>query len=541
MRGYSIDELYGSWLDDANIEGSPDEGYPLGYYDGNGGFFFYIYYYIPGLGGWSPSGYNNYLIADGFTRVDYSLDLEADYTQNGVTPIYVEAGLDVEYIQYAVYEGELTATQIGNKVEAISKGTEEGVVTFSDFEVDEEEALKYATLGIELDKTADYTLVVVAFDKEKKAQNDGSVVFRHVTAADTDEYAVDINVLTEATPVRYTETGDYDEYNSFAFAVYGSDITEAHIALTESSKLTNNFLAALKADTKGNYTVSEDVLAQINGEGGFYDVAGGLDPDTEYAVVVWATNGNEDSFAYGLYKTEAIPEVWKPIGTGSYTDDFFTTFFNVDPQTMTVEFEQSEDDPTRFKMIYPYDSKYPYNEEGDWDDSKSYDIIVTIPDANHVYILPQKIGVDWGYGMFSICSQAGYYISNGYSISVLEENSIPFGVLEDGVITFPGGAGTTYISMAGYNNGTWYKANSNGEVKIVLPEGVSASSAPASAPARMAKSSTNVKRDAQAVPTVKSVFERDARAVKADVNVSYDRKSQKTISMVVKGNDRKSR
>ena len=533
-RGYSIEELNGSWLDDANVEGSPDQGYPLGYYDGNGGFFFYPYYFIPGLGGWSPSGYNNYFIAEGFTRVDYSFEVEADYPYGGVTPIYVEAGLDISSIKYAVYEGELTATQVGNKVAAISDGTDEST-EFSEFEVDEEEAVKYATLGVAPGASGTYTFVAVAYGAEAGAtpapQSSASVTFKYISADDEEEYAVDIDVFTEATPSRYKGLTEFD---SFAFGIVGSEITDAHIAIIEASKLTNDFVATLKADEKGSYAASEEVLAKINGAGGYYDVVSGLDPDTAYAVVVWATNGSEDALAYDIFTTAAIPEAWKPIGTGLYTDDFFTTFFNVEPQTMEVEMEQSEDDPTRFRMIYPYDGKYPYNDVGDWDDSKSYDIVFTIPDANHVYIVPQKIGVDWGYGMFSIASAAGRYVAAGYGIDVIEKNGIPFGKLENGVVTFPEEK-SLLISMASYNNGSFYYANSNSAFKIVLPEGVNPLGIPAAPKVR--KPSGMVSGSSLTVaPSLESRFERDPQPVKVNATVSYDRKAMGGMSSIATRN-----
>ena len=530
MRGYSIEDLNGSWLDDANVEGSPDQGYPLGYYDGNGGFFCYPYYYIPGLGGWSPSGYDNYFIADGFTRVDYSFEVAADYPYGGVTPISVKAGMDISSIKYAVYEGELTATQVGNKVSAIIAGTDESE-EFSEFQVDEEEAIKYATLGVSPSASGTYTFVAVAYGAEAgatpEAQSSASVGFKFISADDEEKYAVDIDVFTEATPSRYKGLTEFD---SFAFGIVGSEITDAHIAIIEASKLTNDFAATLKADEKGSYAASEEVLAKINGAGGYYDVASGLDPDTAYAVVVWATNGSEDVLAYDTFTTAAIPEVWKPLGTGLYTEDFFTTFFNVDPQTMEVEIEQSEDDPTRFRMIYPYDGKYPYNDVGDWDDSKSYDIVFTIPDANHVYIVPQKIGVDWGYGMFSIASAAGRYVAAGYGIDVIEKNEIPFGKLENGVITFPEEK-SLLISMASYNNGSFYYANPNSAFKIVLPEGVNPLGIPAAA--KVSKPSGMVSGSSLTVaPSLESRFERDPQPVKVNATVSYDRKAMGETSTI---------
>ena len=93
-KGYNwgADGMGNNWLDEANNTGQTDGKYPAGYYDGNGGFYFNIYFYIPGLGGWSPDNYGTVAVADGFVRTDYSLTLETDYSSDGVTPVYGTAG-----------------------------------------------------------------------------------------------------------------------------------------------------------------------------------------------------------------------------------------------------------------------------------------------------------------------------------------------------------------------------------------------------------------------------------------------------------------
>ena len=535
MRGYSIDELYGSWLDDANIEGSPDEGYPLGYYDGNGGFFFYIYYYIPGLGGWSPSGYNNYLIADGFTRVDYSLELESDYSNEGVTPVYVEAGLDVANIQYAVYEGELTATQIGNKVEAISKGTEEGVVTFSDFEVDEEEALKYATLQIELDKTGTYTLVAVAFDAEGNAQADASTVFRYVAAADAEEYAVDLNVFTEDTPERYRELHAYD---SFAYGIYGSDLTEVHMGIftaADIDKYGNDVFEMVKRDngSKPLYTLSDAAVATINEPGGLYDVASNLKGKTGYYVIVWATNGDLDAFAYDYYKTAPLPYVWNDLGTGIYTEDVAGGLYGLGPIDVECNVYEEKTTPGLYK-IDGYQKNYialllDPDEDGPVEDYegvlwRNSELIIDATNPENVTIELQDYG---------ICLDPSDGFIDGLT-SIYNGKPFSVGTLKDGVISFPTKKGLLCL----LDGDGYYYANQDGAFKLVLP-----SSASTSAVSKPQATGFNVTAANKSLYAPKPVvrYERDAQAVNANVSVSYDRKSEKTVSMVVKGDDRKSR
>ena len=509
----------GTFLDFMKNNG---QNYKLSYYDGHGGFYFNLVYDIEGTNYWYGFCEGSVVgIASGYLRVDYSLDLSSDFTHDGVTPVDVEAGIDVASLKYAVYEGELTATQIGAKVDGISAGTET-CETFSDFEVDEEEGVKYATLGIEMDKTADYTLVAVAFDKDGKAQNSASINFRHVAADDTEKYAVDINVLTEATPTRYTETGDYDEYTSFCFAVYGSDITEAHITVVPMSKVTDAVLSALKSDSK--YAVSEETVALINGEGGYYDVVGGLAPGTEYAILVWATNGNEEQFARGTWTTTESPEVWEHYGTATWTDSFFGTWFGADAVSYDVELERSKDDPTRFRLVNVYGAAFPYNEPGDWDDSQDYYLVINTADPDYTWFEQLDTGCNWGYGNFLLTTYVAMYKSQGVSFDKMKEVGVPAAKYADNKITFQHQA--ILKAMADYNNGSWYYGNNDPDTpyEIVFNPGATLETddEPAGLPSarRLAGAQT-----AGRFSLGKKAVERDAQACKVNVTVSYDRQT----------------
>ncbi|MBR6458500.1 MAG: hypothetical protein IKS71_07865 [Bacteroidales bacterium] len=302
-----------TWMEFAKKYGDPDGGYPIGYYDGNGGFYFTLRYYIPGLGGFSSDPYEFVAIVDGFTRVDYSLEAESDYSVDGVTPVSIEAGVDVASIKYAVYEGELTATQVGNKVAAVMDGTDAST-EFSDFELDEEEAVKYATLELAPETTGVYTFVAVAYDESGKAQNNTSVTFKHVAAGDVDEYAVDIKVGAEEIPARY---GEYDPSESFAFYVVGNGITEAHISYVETAKYQDN-VEGYNAKVKAAKAVSAETLAQINKAGGYYGLVDGVRALTSYTVIVWATNGDTDTIATTEWTTAGLPNELLCVGTYTY-------------------------------------------------------------------------------------------------------------------------------------------------------------------------------------------------------------------------------
>ncbi|MDR0834798.1 MAG: hypothetical protein LBN93_11580 [Candidatus Symbiothrix sp.] len=148
---------------------------------------------------------------------------------------------------------------------------------------------------------------------------------------------------------------------------------------------------------------------------------------------------------------------WFKVDPFIYVDGTFKTFYNVTPLPMYVQTETATVNGNvryRFKNAYRvatavsggiYDG-FPYNDPGDFDESKTYNTVIEVDKANKVSMLPGEIGVNWGNGMFSIGS-----IYPTVSTSVA---SYPLGTLVGDVITFP--ASSLYISMALYNNGGKY-------------------------------------------------------------------------------------
>lgn len=507
-RGYSIDELYGSWLDDANIEGNPGDGYPAGYYDGNGGFFFQIFYYIPGTGGWKPDSYSSYFIADGFTRVDYSFEVETDYPSNGKSPIYLEAGIDVAGIKYAIYEGELTATQVANKVAAITDGTDASV-SFNEFELDEEEGVKYATLGVSPEATGVYTFVAVAYDNANAAQNSGSVTFQYVSAEDEEEYKVVLNVFTEDTPARYTS---YHNYDSFAYGISGKDLTEVHVGIFTEATIakygSDVVLDAVKEDAE-EYGATEEDLAAINGEGGYYTVLNNLDAKTTYYVIVWATNGSMDQFAVGKYTTEPMPYVWNSLGSGTLVDGALAPIFGEDPNVYACEVFEEANTPGFYNVSgYQCALATWFYEGTDMSQYPSYwttDFYIHGEDPQKVYVEQQPFGIySSSYGWIAVVSVEGKY-----------------GTFENNTFTFP--AGSLNVILSGYN-----PIASLGDVVITIGE------AEAAAPSAVQSNMPAMFKKSGVVKNF--TFVRDPQPVKASVEANYTRKEKNTEKKVLVSN-----
>jgi|GEM_PF-3597756 len=201
--------------------------------------------------------------------------------------------------------------------------------------------------------------------------------------------------------------------------------------------------------------------------------------------------GNWQGWYYWWFYLDAVPgrETWTSLGTGLYTEDFISSIFKAESLSWEVEVQQCNEDPSKYRMVYPYDGKYEYNDEGDWDATRSHDIEIVVKDDTHVYMLPQSTGIDWGYGMLSIASYAGYMISYGTALE--EVDAADFGTLADGVITFP--EKDLIANMADYSFTGWFTCNKNNAFSLVLPGYYQPSGAPmAKASARPRKVQSNL-------------------------------------------------
>ncbi len=176
-----------------------------------------------------------------------------------------------------------------------------------------------------------------------------------------------------------------------------------------------------------------------------------------------AVAGDENVNPYGVYLPYVTVEVtrikWEAVEEPMvYVDGTFATLFGVNFLPMYVNAEKAqlgESVRYRFKNAYRvptndnpdedgiYDG-YPYNDPGDFDESKDYYTVIEIYDpkgeSGNVFMFANEIGVDWTYGMISIGSH--------------EDN---LGSLSDNVITFP--ADALFFSMANYNSGNMYPAD----------------------------------------------------------------------------------
>ena len=287
------------FLDFASKYGDPDGSYPISYYDGNGGFYFYVRtYYMPDYnngngGGWGIEDWDIIGIADGFNRPVYSIEVSVAETVEGVAPVQCELGADVDSVKYVIAEGELSARDADKLTAAIIDGTAENVIALS--------AEEAAYFGFTAEQTGVYTIVLVAYDAEGNAQESTYKTFCYVKAGD--EVPVIVNCGLAATG-KYEPQGFLSD-NSLEFYVYGSDLVDVKVGIYKYTDIVAD-ADACKEDLMEAESLSAEELEQVNGNG-FVDVFTKLNPGTEYYLLVWASNGYESKIISANATTTGDP------------------------------------------------------------------------------------------------------------------------------------------------------------------------------------------------------------------------------------------
>ena len=311
------------------------------YYDKNGGFYFWVLGYnniSNRNSGWSfPEDYDIIGIAEGFTRADYSLKLDAGITEYNATaeanvvPVSFQVGPDVDKVGYTILEGIASGAAIDAEEAAIAKDT----IDFKYATFVEAEGKSF-TDSIALDKSGIYTLVAVGLDTLKKAQSAASITFKYLATDDQDKVIVSVSASSTADEA----SKGYSSTSSIKYSIAGAGITGA-IPMIFSEKDAekkggidaivadildnpNDYYSMLKDEEYKKYCLSAEALAAANDKG-YVSIETGLSANTTYYVVVWATNGYGCAVGYASQATEGLPNEIIKKGTGTYTYALYFT------------------------------------------------------------------------------------------------------------------------------------------------------------------------------------------------------------------------
>lgn len=280
-----------------------------------------------------------------------------------------------------------------------------------------------------------------------------------------------------------TEEYEYDAdsaYVSGAQVYFGNDMG----TIIETPKTENSFnVVVSRANATGALTVpvtiimDEDCIYSCNTT--MVTFAPGqstanltftYDPEqvvygTYYDITIALGEASGTPYGLSTYSFKAGMTEWvKMKNQAIYREDLVTAGWGVENLLLDVDIEESVVTPGMYRLVNPYGANYPYNEPGNYDDTKDYYLLIDATDPNFVHIPRSELGVDWGYGMWEAIGYADYYVENGNDLEVIKAKRPDlFGTLKDGVITMP--AKTVLFN---YGGGLLY-GNGNGLFAVALP------------------------------------------------------------------------
>jgi hypothetical protein len=240
--------------------------------------------YFPNAGGYAPEICIN-IVFPGAKLTDYSLKVETGLSEDGEVPVSVVLGADVAKVKYAVFSGELDAVKITEKVSGITAGTiqSQTINAAGDYKI------------TDLKETGMYTLVAVGYDSTGEQVCNTSVVFGFLKAGDESPVQISCGLIVSD---KYAPAG-FTAENSVEFYIHGTDIKKAAYGLYRKKDFDEKYESVI-SDLK-KIEMSESELEAVNGEG-LSDVFIRLNSGMEYVLVVYASNGYEETVVHAAAK-----------------------------------------------------------------------------------------------------------------------------------------------------------------------------------------------------------------------------------------------
>lgn len=243
----------------------------------------------------------------GAILTDYSVGIESGFTNNGQHPVEFTFGADIETIKFLAYEGALSSDELNEKVGEVMTSNDAYVIEKP--AADEDGNIPPVVAALSFEKTGVYTVVAVGYDKDNTAQNAAYTNLNYVAADSPVPVTINAGLIVSD---KYTPSG-YTSENSLEFYIYGQDITTAGFGLFRTADWEANMGASLNSVmTKG--LITQAGLDLLNGEG-LSDIYVNLMAGTDYTLVVYASNGYEQTYVTARAKTEGVADPLQNIYT----------------------------------------------------------------------------------------------------------------------------------------------------------------------------------------------------------------------------------
>ena len=281
------------------------------------------YIFMNGIGGWDFFSQDNaiILVLPGCQLVDYTMEIEPGYSEDGVLPVYFELGADVAKVKYAIYPGTLNSAQVTRYAGQIADGSAEGIATLPEDGVAQ----------VKLDTTGVYTMVAISYDENGDYQEVATAVLNYV--AEGDEKDVELYTGLVATG-KYGKDNPSD--NTLEYYIFGEDLVDIKVAIFEKATLDSNPDACIEKLMETKSLSDKDIKAANDSV--FIAVFKDCVPGTEYSVLAWASNGYAYTYDVASAKTTGKLVVKIEDMIGIYSTSMTSAYDGpLDPLAMIIE------------------------------------------------------------------------------------------------------------------------------------------------------------------------------------------------------------
>lgn len=270
----SADALYGT-MTNGVIKFAP---FGIGFETGNGTIFSIL----------NRAGKTK-IVLPGYEDEEYDLVVKAGISdKEGLLPISISRGSDIETIKYTIVQGSVPALGIVKTADKIAAGTIEA----------ETLPAKAKELKVSLKETGVYTVVFAGFNEAGKYVANAGTAISYVAKGDEKPVVLSCGLIVSD---KYASQGATAE-NSVEIFISGKDLTEVHYGLFPKA-LYDSMPEDVETAVKLTQAVPDKQLNLINSSV-WSGVIGDLNAGTEYILVVSARNGYSEKITTYTATTE---------------------------------------------------------------------------------------------------------------------------------------------------------------------------------------------------------------------------------------------
>lgn len=245
------------------------------------------------------------------------------------------------------------------------------------------------------------------------------------------DYSIEFNKLYNIVDDNKNEQVVIQAYRSSDVASFSCEVLPGAL----DKEQVDAAVEAIKADPDAEVYTDQTVYLtySLEEEGTYTIVAVGYDEEHNEVMTT--------SYQFE-YATVQAANPWKKVGEAGLTDAIVCSYYNVEVLTWDVQVEESTETPGVYRVVNPYlNWEYNIANKGELVEAGDHYMIIDASDPDYVHLEYSNLGVVMNsrYGAMAAWNLADYLIEQGKATEEAAKRAGMYGVMSEGVITFPTG------------------------------------------------------------------------------------------------------